>query len=98
LVLDVETRLCTSWIIRQQLWGYKVEEKLLLVVYEQKKKKLNTAALENVAVSMSHNPMGLQGLLEEQLYFFIPRPGIYVPNDLFFHSFPNPETSARIPV
>jgi hypothetical protein len=36
-ILDVDYRLCITWIIHQQLWGYKVEEKLRLVVHEQKR-------------------------------------------------------------
>jgi hypothetical protein len=39
---------CINWIIYQQLWGYKVEEKLYLGVREQK--RLNTTALETSAV------------------------------------------------
>jgi hypothetical protein len=36
-ILDVDYRLCITWIIYQQIWGYKVEEKLHLVVCEQKR-------------------------------------------------------------
>jgi hypothetical protein len=38
--------LCTTWIVQQQVRGYKVEEKLRLGVREQK--KLNTAVVEDV--------------------------------------------------
>jgi hypothetical protein len=61
-ILDVDYRLCVTWIIHQQIWGYKVEEKLYLGVREQK--RVNTSALENVGASTSHNPMGRQGLLQ----------------------------------
>jgi hypothetical protein len=36
-VLDVEYKLCTTWITHQQLWGYKAEEKLHLGVRKHKK-------------------------------------------------------------
>jgi hypothetical protein len=40
--------LCVTWIIHQQLWGYKVEEELHLGVREQKKMgEGNTTALES---------------------------------------------------
>jgi hypothetical protein len=42
----VDYRLCITWITNQQLWGYKVEEKLHLAVRDQKKdKRLDTTAL-----------------------------------------------------
>jgi hypothetical protein len=31
-ILRVDYRLCVTWIIHQQIWGYKVEEKLYLGV------------------------------------------------------------------
>jgi hypothetical protein len=34
-ILHADYRLCITWIIHQQLWGYKVEEKLHLGVREQ---------------------------------------------------------------
>jgi hypothetical protein len=37
--------LCITWIIHQQLWGYRVEEKLYLGVREQK--RLNTTGLKH---------------------------------------------------
>jgi hypothetical protein len=43
-ILDVDYRLSITRIIHQQLWGYKIEEKLHLGVREQKKRGLNTAA------------------------------------------------------
>jgi hypothetical protein len=36
-ILYVDYRLCITWIIPQQLWGYKVEEKVCLRVSEKKK-------------------------------------------------------------
>jgi hypothetical protein len=44
---------------------YKVEEKLHLGVYAQK--RLNTNGLDNMGASTSHNLMGLHGLLQGQL-------------------------------
>jgi hypothetical protein len=38
IILDVDYRLCMTWIIYQQLSGYKVEKKLHLGVRKQKKK------------------------------------------------------------
>jgi hypothetical protein len=34
-ILDVDYRLCITWIIHQQLWRYKVEEKLRVGAREQ---------------------------------------------------------------
>jgi hypothetical protein len=48
--LDVDYRLCITWIIHQQLWGYKVEEKLYLGVREQK--WLNTTGLDHPSCSV----------------------------------------------
>jgi hypothetical protein len=42
---DVDYTICITCIMYQQLWGYKVEEKLYLGVREQK--RLNTTALEH---------------------------------------------------
>jgi hypothetical protein len=36
-ILDVDYTICITCIMYQQLWGYKVEEKLYLGVREQKK-------------------------------------------------------------
>jgi hypothetical protein len=36
-ILYVDYRLCMTWIVHQQLWGYKVEEKIYLGVRERKK-------------------------------------------------------------
>jgi hypothetical protein len=41
----VDFTICITCIMYQQLWGYKVEEKLYLVVREQK--RLNTTGTEN---------------------------------------------------
>jgi hypothetical protein len=38
-ILDEDYTLCITWIVYQQLWGYKAEEKLHLEVREQKKNK-----------------------------------------------------------
>jgi hypothetical protein len=43
--LDVHYRLCITCIIHQQLWGYRVEDKLHLGVREQK--RFNTTLLDN---------------------------------------------------
>jgi hypothetical protein len=43
-ILDVDYGLCITWIILQQLWGYKVEEKYLGV---REQERLNTTALRN---------------------------------------------------
>jgi hypothetical protein len=51
-ILDVDYRLCMIWIIHQQLWRYKVEEKLHLGVHQQK--SLNTAAVHYVYVCVHH--------------------------------------------
>jgi hypothetical protein len=41
----------------QQLWGYKVEEKLYLGVREQK--RLNTTDIDNIPeVTLNYNPRG----------------------------------------
>jgi hypothetical protein len=37
-ILHVDYRLCTTLIIHEQLWGYKVEDKLHLGVKVKKKK------------------------------------------------------------
>jgi hypothetical protein len=50
--LDVDYRLCITWIIHQQLWGYKVEKKLHLGVREQT--GLNTTGLYIGKCSLSH--------------------------------------------
>jgi hypothetical protein len=42
-MLDVDYTICITCIMYQQLWGYKVEEKLYLGVREQK--RLNITAL-----------------------------------------------------
>jgi hypothetical protein len=42
-ILDVYYSLCITWIMHQQLCGYKVEEKLYVGVCEQK--RLNTTGL-----------------------------------------------------
>jgi hypothetical protein len=44
-ILDEDYRLCVTSIIHQQLWGYKVEDKLYLGVREQK--RLNTTGLDD---------------------------------------------------
>jgi hypothetical protein len=44
-ILGVDYRLCVTWIIHQQLWEYKVEDKLHLGVREQK--QLNTTVLDS---------------------------------------------------
>jgi hypothetical protein len=49
--------------------GYKLEVKLYLGVHEQK--RLNTTGLENLGAPMSHNPMGLHGLLQGQIYVVV---------------------------
>jgi hypothetical protein len=43
-------RLCVTWIIHQQLWGYNVEEKLYLGVREQK--KLNTTGVDGICIDI----------------------------------------------
>jgi hypothetical protein len=51
IILDVDYRLCVSWItsISQQLWGYKVEKKLYTWgVCEQK--SLNTTAISDAMI------------------------------------------------
>jgi hypothetical protein len=45
-ILDVDYKICITCIMYQQLWGYKVEEKLYLGVHEQK--SLNTTVLAYV--------------------------------------------------
>jgi hypothetical protein len=60
--LIVDYRLCISWILYQQLWGYKFEEEVHLEVREQK--MLNTASLEDVRLWTSHNPVDLHGQLQ----------------------------------
>jgi hypothetical protein len=35
MYLDVDYRLCITWIVHQQLWGYKVEEKVYPGVRER---------------------------------------------------------------
>jgi hypothetical protein len=47
-MLDVDYRLCITWIMQQQLLGYKVEEKLYMGVREQK--TLNTAYLTDLRI------------------------------------------------
>jgi hypothetical protein len=42
-ILDVDYTICVTCIMYQQLWGYKVEEKLYLRVREQK--RLNVTGL-----------------------------------------------------
>jgi hypothetical protein len=44
-ILDVDYTICITFIMYQQLWGYKVEEKLYLGVREQK--RLNTTVLRD---------------------------------------------------
>jgi hypothetical protein len=51
-----------TWIIHQQLEGYKVEDKFRLGAREQR--RLNTTGLENVEASICDNPIGLHGLLQ----------------------------------
>jgi hypothetical protein len=48
-------RLCITWIIHQQLWGYKVQEKLYLGIREQK--MLNTTGLDTVLKALRSNPL-----------------------------------------
>jgi hypothetical protein len=55
----VDYRLCITWVIHQQLWGYKVEEKLCLGVREQK--RLNTTGLDDIN---KPRPAGLKCLLK----------------------------------
>jgi hypothetical protein len=50
----VDYTICITCIMYQQLWGYKVEEKLYLGVREQK--RLNTTGLEDYMMS---RPTGL---------------------------------------
>jgi hypothetical protein len=50
---DVDYRLYIALIIHEQLWGYKVEEKLYLGVREQK--RLNVTALYYRIVSSVHS-------------------------------------------
>jgi hypothetical protein len=45
-IWDEDCRLCITWIIHQQLSGYKVEEKLYLGVREQE--MLNTTELDHI--------------------------------------------------
>jgi hypothetical protein len=47
-ILDVDYTICITFIMYQQLWGYKVEDKLYLGVREQK--RLNTTGLHNTAL------------------------------------------------
>jgi hypothetical protein len=58
--LDVDYRLYITWIIHQ-LWGYKVEGKLHLGGTRIKKVDCGS--------SMSRNPMGPDGVLQEYIYF-----------------------------
>jgi hypothetical protein len=55
--------------MHQQLWGYKVEEKLYLGVREQK--RLNTTALSNQTLPSSFLISGYQGNLSAE----VKRPG-----------------------
>jgi hypothetical protein len=52
----------------QQLWGYKVEEKLYLGVREQKK-KLNTTGLDHAIRKVKENKEGLKQNGTPQLVF-----------------------------
>jgi hypothetical protein len=63
LILDVDYRLCITWIIHQQLWGYKVEGKLCLGVHKQK--RLNTTVLQ-------HHILKRQIPVADCNYFTIP--------------------------
>jgi hypothetical protein len=42
-ILDVDNRPRITWILHQQLWGYRVQEKLHVGIREQR--KLNTAGI-----------------------------------------------------
>jgi hypothetical protein len=53
-ILDVDCRVCITWIIHQ-LWGCNVEEKLHLGVRDEK--SLNTTGLDYVGSSTSHIPV-----------------------------------------
>jgi hypothetical protein len=58
LILDVDYTLSITWIMHQQLWGYKVEEKLYVGVREQK--RLNTAGLHHNGVRPQQFPSRAQ--------------------------------------
>jgi hypothetical protein len=47
-ILDIDYKLCTTWIMHQELWGYKVEDELHMGVREQQ--ILNTTGLWDDAV------------------------------------------------
>jgi hypothetical protein len=53
-ILDVDYTICITCIMYQQLWGYKVEEKLYLGVREQK--RLNTTDIDHRDQQLSRAP------------------------------------------
>jgi hypothetical protein len=61
LILDIDYRLCITWIIHQQICRYKVDEKLHLGVRERKK-KLNTTVLSNGKLVLLPRSQTFQGV------------------------------------